>query len=599
MAQPRHHRRLAPLLIGTALLLGLLAGPAAAQFGDPVEDLRAIIPLTGADITAKSPQVLKFREDQLRQRINALRGIGQLRRALALDEWKETTDATNLKLRDVDFEMRKLIADRFRSAVKAIVARGTPNQKLAVANLIAEIGPTIRSDAGDNKGFAFSLAPQVKQLAQDENLAVREQGLRALGNINADPKDAVPVFTATLKNDQVGPRRVAAEGLLQMVRVVAYLQNRLRTAPGEQITRDLLDVTLAVNQATNVALGDEDEQVRKLLLEAIHESAKALGDSNLIPEGMPRTSFPPEGRELTEAEKKEIVASQKLVMDDLSAVEPVLFVYQAQGPALAQALQSQSPAIRLAAIRAVEEIGSLRLRIRRRVLSVPNVGRVENDPRFKALALSDPLAVFSQRDLAPVIALLKDSDTRVRLAAVDVLELLEDAAQPALPALAESLGDPDRFVRWAAARAIGNIGPEHAAEAVPGLAKLACDPDNNVRLAALTTLQLMGPLARPALPALAQAVTQGDSEVRVATMATLLTIGGDDAKIAVPGLIQSLTASDPRVRRAAAESLGRLGPLAEAALPALRRALGDEDQETRIFASEAILNIIPLPTPPL
>jgi HEAT repeat protein len=51
---------------------------------------------------------------------------------------------------------------------------------------------------------------------------------------------------------------------------------------------------------------------------------------------------------------------------------------------------------------------------------------------------------------------------------------------------------------------------------------------------------------------------------------------------------------DPKVRRAAAETLGKYGQLArnQATIDALRRALGDEDQEVRINASEALLHIL-------
>ena len=50
---------------------------------------------------------------------------------------------------------------------------------------------------------------------------------------------------------------------------------------------------------------------------------------------------------------------------------------------------------------------------------------------------------------------LMDPNPRSRLAAVEALETLGDAARPVAPALVRSLQDPDRFVRWAAARTLG------------------------------------------------------------------------------------------------------------------------------------------------
>jgi HEAT repeat protein len=52
-----------------------------------------------------------------------------------------------------------------------------------------------------------------------------------------------------------------------------------------------------------------------------------------------------------------------------------------------------------------------------------------------------------------------------------------------------------------------------------------------------------------------------------------------------------LTNPADRVRRAAAEALGRLGPLARDAEPALRRALDDPEDLVRKAAAEALINL--------
>jgi HEAT repeat protein len=60
-------------------------------------------------------------------------------------------------------------------------------------------------------------------------------------------------------------------------------------------------------------------------------------------------------------------------------------------------------------------------------------------------------------------------------------------------------------------------------------------------------------------------------------------------------LIDVLTDTDVRIRREAAVTIGRFvrpsDPLAERAMSALTRALGDDDAEVRLNAAEAILNI--------
>src|SRR5206468_1700770 len=131
-----------------------------------------------------------------------------------------------------------------------------------------------------------------------------------------------------------------------------------------------------------------------------------------------------------------------------------------------------------------------------------------------------------------------------------------------------------------------------ATAAVPALGELMFDPDLNVRQAAATTLESMGEQAKAAAPSLARAVGEGDAEPRMNAMYVLQVLDPADAKIAIPNLIDALNNSDARVRRVAAESLGKVGPAASAAVPALRRALGDEDNEVRVQASDALLAIL-------
>src|SRR5262249_53037918 len=79
-------------------------------------------------------------------------------------------------------------------------------------------------------GYARSLEPIVIDLARDKDLGVRQEALRALGNINPEPKKAVPVFVQALQTDkEEAPRRLAAGGLLQMVKVVNHLQGQTKT----------------------------------------------------------------------------------------------------------------------------------------------------------------------------------------------------------------------------------------------------------------------------------------------------------------------------------------------------------------------------------
>jgi HEAT repeat protein len=193
--------------------------------------------------------------------------------------------------------------------------------------------------------------------------------------------------------------------------------------------------------------------------------------------------------------------------------------------------------------------------------------------------------------MSALLAGLSDPVPRVRLATIDVLETMGKLAAPAAPALVRSLSDPNRFVRWAAARTLGRMAPEDAREAVPALARLI-NPweDLSVRMAAITTLGHYGPAAKSAVPVLASAINKSDVDLRVAAINALEAIGTDAAP-GLPAIGRALQDSSPQVRATAARALGRFGPLAVDQLPALNKVLNDPAEEVRRGASEAILSI--------
>jgi HEAT repeat protein len=105
----------------------------------------------------------------------------------------------------------------------------------------------------------------------------------------------------------------------------------------------------------------------------------------------------------------------------------------------------------------------------------------------------------------PALAgLLKDPEPRVRRAAASTLWGLGTRMGPAVPNLAETLRDPDAEVRLSAAMALESAGP-HAGAAVPALVQALKDPEINVRLYACKALGAAGAAARPAIPALIEA----------------------------------------------------------------------------------------------
>lgn len=248
--------------------------------------------------------------------------------------------------------------------------------------------------------------------------------------------------------------------------------------------------------------------------------------------------------------------------------------------------------------------------------------------------------------------LLKDPETRVRVAAAQVLcqhkqanscdlllryarapnpdertsairALVDRQAAELLPILLEASEHKQPSVRGAAAAGLAHVAP---AEALPVLTRLLRDPLPPVRIAAAVSLgQLHGAETRPPL---IQALNDRDSAVRAFIIGALLAQG--ERYDIVAGPVQSLTnMKDPAARAAVARALGHAeesarGPAKSAliqlaqdtlprvriaaiksmakiegarAIPMLKHSLHDEDDAVRATAGGALLNVVPVSAP--
>jgi HEAT repeat protein len=588
-----------------AALLVLAASAGNAQppvWVDPVEDLRSTLPIRLEELNNPPDVVLQFRRDSLAKKVANLKTIGELRRALALDEWKiDPQRISNDRVRKIDLEMRQRVGDRLLGAIRAAAKSSDANTRLSIANLIAEMGPTIPAlDPLDRFGFTRALTSDVVQLSRDSDLGVRQEAIRALGNINPDPQIAMKAIMAVFENDPaVGPRRLAADSLGQMIRVIAHLQKRGRTAVGVEATReDVVIVSREIFLAAGPGARDADPEVRALSLAAVQIAAQTLGDN--IPDPYLRRDFPPEGRKLTEGERKDILARYAEVRANAEVVRPMFLALKQNMATYGKLIEDPEPRVRLMAIQTLENIGNARNRLKRRVGSLPVIepeeGIAKFDP-FKILTELDPLDSFLKTELHSVPKLFAEPDIRTRRGAVEFMQTLEGDALPIAQALEAALSDTDRIVRAEAAKAVGMLPAPKAEFLVPALGRLLLDTDLQVRTLAAGSLEAMGPYAKDAVPAMAQSLGRGDVDGQLAVMFALSRVPPEFAKTAVPHLAGLLTNQDPRLLRSAAESLGRIGPAAQLAIPGLRRLLGNEDADVRIAASEAILSITATPAP--
>ena len=149
----------------------------------------------------------------------------------------------------------------------------------------------------------------------------------------------------------------------------------------------------------------------------------------------------------------------------------------------------------------------------------------------------------------------------------------DKALQEKVLALIQELKDKDFMVRSRAAVNLAGIGPA-AKEATSALIQGLEDDKMAVRCrAAFALRKIIGPEAGHAIPALTKAINDESGYVRRGAVGALGSIG----EAAVPALVDAL--SHENVRRSTISVLGRLGPRAKAADPALSELLKNEKDE--------------------
>jgi len=641
------------VMLGALGLVATVATARAQSYNDPVSELQQALQLRNTDL--EDLAALKLRETTLDKVIRQLHTVGDLRRALLLTGWRDEVNPLSSfnvyegrggkqkqmseVVADIDREARKKVGERLAKRIHEEATRGDFTNRLALAQMLGDMGTSARA-LGDTitwhgevpglhpeihidlegkaqkytdwRGYSRRFTPLLVKMTRDPSSAVRMAAARALGKINPDVNEAVPALQKMLRSDAAAERRAAAMGLLSMIQEIGKLEKKGRTQSGVEAKREeILEVSAAVTPAAGLGLDDRDVIVRRLSLATLLEAAMSL--SNLIPEPFDAKEVPPRNVPLTDSQRKLVRFKAAKVKQNEDALAPLAKSLAAQGERVGREMTDPDAEARLLARRVLEFMANARLRMRRRWETLPELksaetagasAQLDRGGQGEEIIFAVAQAKGSTDEgvlmkgitpgLMAITRSLRDSNPVNRRAAVDFLEMLEDAAAPAVPALIGALSDSDIFVRWSAARTLGRINAKAGAQAVPALALALSDPDLDVRVTAASTLEAYGPAARAAIPALADGAGRGDPEFRRAAMYALQAIGSEASRAALPNLIVDLRSDDPRVRRTAAETLGHFGAAARNAVPALRLALQDEDADVRQAASDALLSIVPV-----
>jgi HEAT repeat protein len=201
-----------------------------------------------------------------------------------------------------------------------------------------------------------------------------------------------------------------------------------------------------------------------------------------------------------------------------------------------------------------------------------------------------------------------------------------EPAKDAIPAIVELLreqtADPEQSTQLWAIKALALYGPV-ASEATPALVALLENSSQPPlpRLASIEALGRIGPARPEVVPAITRALDAGmeaerrlrsaplpgpppaegggrenlnDTLERAIAAAEMFELFGGHAASATPSLIRATTSDSVFLRRAAANTLGLIGPAADPAIPALADlVLFDDVAEVRDLAARALGRIGP------
>jgi HEAT repeat protein len=644
-------RRGSPLLLlGAALLLAAF-GPAPAARAEQSRAVQAVDDalkelLPPPDLADEYKKALDERAKTLKKLTDdnsPLNTLGDMAEALLLQTWGDDrlSFTGGADSSAVDRAAREALLKRLLNGVKADLKWGEdnhdPDLRAAVVTLVGEFGASARSGyLGARRGNRLLVEglPQFTQVIanladRDRSPEVRIASASALAKLQSDPLvDAtqvrppeadvtpprpvtIPAQRPLLKDPNVEVRRAAARALGDVLRGTrAADRGGYASSPVVEPSREnLVSFGPQVARLAGSVLADTetDPEVRRLCADALLQVGTSLN---------------------TKLRSAELVATLH------KQFRPVVDALWEQTAALSKASRDADPEVRRMALRVLEEMGDVRVHwVHPETLPVAPIPEIrpplKPGPRTQAAPagmgevqltyLAQPAPAKAPGEPPPLgdaipalMRALQDPEVRIRLAAVDALEAItartgndtlaqemgKGPAAAAARGLTRALTDPDRFVRWAAARTLGKTaplndaqdGPQVEAAAVAGLARLLSDRDPDVRLRTALALEHFGKAAQSAVPALAVAASRGDLEARISASHAIEMIGGHAAE-AVPALALGLTDPSVRLRRTVASALDAYGADARQARPALNRALADDDPEVRRLVSNALIKI--------
>jgi beta-lactamase regulating signal transducer with metallopeptidase domain/protein involved in polysaccharide export with SLBB domain/HEAT repeat protein len=252
-----------------------------------------------------------------------------------------------------------------------------------------------------------------------------------------------------------------------------------------------------------------------------------------------------------------------------------------------------------ACMEALKKIGQPTVKLLRKDLKT-----AEKLDRLAALLVFIDIGPKSESDIKNVTDMIKDRDPDIRACAIRFFRMNDTHDKFAIAALIDAIKDKDRRVRAIAIETLSNsdIALERIRETSPDKKELVsvltqAIEDNDSRSEAIRIIEVIGPQAKSAVPALIQAfkddrplskkeisrwgdaagiVRKDEQGQIIRALATLQ----PDSKSVVPFLIEALKTENHDAREKVILFLGKIGPDAKDAVPALIKELKEDKRFT-------------------
>ena len=368
---------------------------------------------------------------------------------------------------------------------------------------------------------AKAAVPQLIKTLDDDEPEVRMEVAMTLAAIGEAAAPAVPKLTDELKDKETGVRLAAIYALGTIGPKAASATKALE--PGLQ-SKDLFTATITTWALARIQAGDEAyrTKLKKDMLPTMFEAVKAKN-------------------------RKLRVAAVRAIHELKPGSEVVI-------PAFARIVENADPATINDVVEAVATLGDK---------AVPGLinGLKFKNVRGRAAEVLGRIGEGAAPAVPALIEAMEDERPDVRREVLFTLGSIGPQAKAAVAVARKALADPDQSVRYSAVWALGRIGPD-ASVALPDLEKDVCDTNDpyfgSVCAWAMIRIDAKNEkLIKQALPVLIKALENEKAFVRSEAASTLGLIG-PPAKEALPALKKAASDSDETVAKAAAEAIDKI-----------------------------------------